>query len=301
VSGYLGAGKTSLINRIISATSDERLCIIVNDFGDLSIDAEVLRRTDGLTLSLPNGCICCSAATGLFDAFDAALTVRPPPTRILIEASGVADPARLRAVAAAEPDLEPAGIVTVVDCVTVRRDLGHKLKGPDILRQIKAAQAILLSKADLVGNGEIGRVRDLVSAIAPGVPVFPTMQFDMLYRLTVDLENEPGDLYDIDWRNHHPENIYNSCSIRCGELTRVEPFMEEIKALGPSLLRLKGLVLVSGSPSPLLLNFVSGRSSFDPIEMVIVPTETSMMAVFLKGSGIGPALRDIARRYFSSI
>ena len=116
VGGYLGAGKTTLLNHLLTV-ADERVAVLVNDFGSLDIDAQLLDRGDGSTVTLPNGCICCSLIDGLAGALDDLAALDPLPERVVIEASGVADPRRIADTARAEPDLRYGGIVTLVDAV----------------------------------------------------------------------------------------------------------------------------------------------------------------------------------------
>ena len=104
--GYLGAGKTTLLNNLLTV-ADERVAILVNDFGELDIDARLLDRGDGNTVTLPNGCICCSLVAGLSAALDDLAELEPAPQRLVIEASGVADPAGIAAYCHRRPYRKP--------------------------------------------------------------------------------------------------------------------------------------------------------------------------------------------------
>ncbi len=296
VSGYLGAGKTTLINRVVSGAQTERLCVIVNDFGELSIDAEILRRSDGLTLPLANGCVCCSAVSGLYTALDTALGTAPE--RIVIEASGVADPARLAAVAAAEPELEPGGVFTIADCTTFAADIGDALKGPDILRQVRAASAVLLSRCDVAAAGAIAHVRELISVLAPGAPVTRSDRVTALAHLAA----LPGDTAAVsaieDSGEHHADERYASCSIRCGELNDLDGFIAAVRSIQPPLLRLKGLVLLQGASAPVLLNFEHGRARCEPVALASPLTQTLITAVFPRDDG-EPDLESLVQRHLS--
>jgi hypothetical protein len=95
IGGYLGAGKTTLINALLAADHGRRLAVLVNDFGAVNIDVELIERHDGETISLTNGCICCSIADSLGESLDQVLALEPRPDQIVIEASGVADPAAI--------------------------------------------------------------------------------------------------------------------------------------------------------------------------------------------------------------
>ena len=95
IGGYLGAGKTKLLNRLLAEAEGRRLAVLVNDFGEVNIDAALIANRDGETISLTNGCVCCSIGDNLgMTLYD--LAERPDgPEHILVEASGVADPARI--------------------------------------------------------------------------------------------------------------------------------------------------------------------------------------------------------------
>jgi G3E family GTPase len=296
VSGYLGAGKTTLINRIISGAQTARLCVIVNDFGDLSIDAEILRRSDGLTLPLTNGCMCCSAVSGSYTALNTALGMAPE--RILIEASGVADPARLSAVAAAEPELEPAGVFTVVDCTAFAADIGDALKGPDILRQVRAASTVLLSRCDLGDAAAIARVHDLLSVLAPGAPVRRADRVATLAQLAA-LSTGVADSVSHDIRAHRAEERYVSCSVFCSEVHDLDGFITAVRAMKPPPLRLKGLVLLQGASAPVLVNMEHGKVRLEPVALSGFLTQTMITAVFPRASDGKAVLESLAHRHLS--
>ena len=97
VGGYLGAGKTTLMNHILTA-SKEPVAVLINDFGDINIDSELIESVDGNSIALTNGCICCSLVDGYVSALEELRLREPTPKRIIIEASGVADPASVAAL-----------------------------------------------------------------------------------------------------------------------------------------------------------------------------------------------------------
>ena len=115
IAGYLGAGKTTLVNHLLRHAGGRRLSVLVNDFGKIAIDADLIAARDGDSMTLANGCVCCSIGGDLYRALTRALDRRPRADALVIEASGVAEPARLAEIARAEPDLLLAGIVVLVD------------------------------------------------------------------------------------------------------------------------------------------------------------------------------------------
>lgn len=136
--GYLGAGKTTLLNRLL-AQDGQRILVMVNDFGEIAVDAALISAQSADTIQLSNGCICCSMAGGMFDAFERALAWRGKVDRLIIEASGVAEPARLTAFARAEPELDCRAVIVVVDPLTLAQRLDDPRIGGVLWRQIEGA------------------------------------------------------------------------------------------------------------------------------------------------------------------
>src|ERR1022692_2268737 len=142
IGGYLGAGKTTLLNTLLRGDHGLRLAILVNDFGSINIDAALIAIHDGETISLTNGCVCCSMVDNLAITLLELLGREPPPDQIVIEASGVADPHRIVFYGAADPRLRLDGLILVADAETlplrlrdkIHRRVGHATagrRGPD--------------------------------------------------------------------------------------------------------------------------------------------------------------------------
>ena len=164
IAGYLGSGKTTLVNRIL-AEADRRLAVMVNDFGAIAIDAELIAAHEGDTIQLANGCICCTMGTDVFAAFSRVLDMEPRPDALVIEASGVADPLKLAALARAEPDLRCDGVVTLVDAVNVDTLLADARVGDAVRRQIDGADLLVVTKED-------------VASLTTPLPPKPTLRGD---------------------------------------------------------------------------------------------------------------------------
>jgi Ni2+-binding GTPase involved in maturation of urease and hydrogenase len=146
ISGYLGAGKTTLINRLLAEDHGLKLMVMVNDFGAINIDAALIADATGDTMTLTNGCVCCTMGADLFMAIGDVLDRPQRPDHLVIEASGIADPARIAQVAQAEPDLAYGGIVTVVDGPSYDRLARDGQIGAQVAGQVSAADLILISK-----------------------------------------------------------------------------------------------------------------------------------------------------------
>lgn len=145
--GYLGSGKTTLINRLLAEDHGLRLLVLVNDFGAINIDAALIEASDDDTIALTNGCVCCTMGADLFMALGDALDRRPRPDHLLVEASGIADPAAIANAAIAEPELSYAGIVTLVDALNGPALLDDAQIAPQLEQQIRVGDLVLLTKS----------------------------------------------------------------------------------------------------------------------------------------------------------
>ncbi|MCB1341011.1 MAG: GTP-binding protein [Pseudooceanicola sp.] len=148
VSGYLGAGKTTLINRLLGEDHGLRLAVVVNDFGAVNIDEGLIRERGGQTVGLHNGCICCAAEGDLFAAMDRALSLKPRPDHLVVETSGIADPAAIAQAAIADPEISYGGILTLVDVLNAPALLEDPLLGPQVVQQVRAGDLVLVTKGD---------------------------------------------------------------------------------------------------------------------------------------------------------
>ncbi len=148
IGGFLGAGKTTLINRLIQQPQTPRLAILVNDFGDIAIDEALLETHGGDTIALKNGCICCSIGNDLSRALGRVLDSDTAVEHIVVEASGVADPGRIMDAARISSELEPAAIVVVVDAGALLTQLEDRWIADTVAAQLDGADLFLVNKLD---------------------------------------------------------------------------------------------------------------------------------------------------------
>jgi len=164
--GYLGAGKTTLINRLLSGTHGKRLTVLVNDFGAINIDAALIAEHDGDTISLANGCACCQLQDDALKQLQDLAALDTPPDHILVEASGAGEPARLAYLGFGISGLQLSGIYVAIDAETIAAKQHDKFTGRLVQRQIAQADFCLLTKADLTedkgaaAHDLIGRLTD---------------------------------------------------------------------------------------------------------------------------------------------
>jgi G3E family GTPase len=162
LTGFLGAGKTTLLNRILAGNHGLRVGVLVNDFGSINIDAELVVGVDGNMIGLANGCVCCQIRDDLIESV-AALLVRPETVEcILLEASGVADPAGIL-MTFNDPNLRDRVRLDSVTCVVdVDQIFAHPEYPPLLdlkLRQVGFADMLILNKVGLAGPEQVQKVR----------------------------------------------------------------------------------------------------------------------------------------------
>lgn len=165
VGGFLGAGKTTLLNRLLR-DSERRIAVLVNDFGAINIDAELVRSRDSETISLTNGCVCCGLSGELMFALAGLRDRDDPPEQVVIEASGIGDPAAI-AQYGDIPGYRRDAAIVVADAETVRALAGDARVGPQVSGQLRSAHIVVLNKSDLVTSGALEDARAWLRGVAP--------------------------------------------------------------------------------------------------------------------------------------
>ena len=160
LTGFLGAGKTTLLNRILNGSHGLRVAVLVNDFGSINIDAELVVAVESDVISLANGCVCCSIRDDLVAAVTEAIRRPERPEYLLLEASGVAEPSGIVLTfnnPALRERIRLDGVLCVVDAEQV-------FAAPETIElklfQMACADMIILNKVDLVGNGRTREIRE---------------------------------------------------------------------------------------------------------------------------------------------
>ena len=152
IGGFLGAGKTTLLNRLLRSATGRRFAVMVNDFGRLDIDSRLVATHGGDTIALANGCLCCTIGDSLVTTLLALLEQPQRFDHIVVEASGVADPARIADLGVIEPRLHRDGVIVVVDAAEVRGRAADRRLVDTIARQLAAADLLILNKIDLADD-----------------------------------------------------------------------------------------------------------------------------------------------------
>ena len=253
--GYLGAGKTTLLNQLLRSNAGARFAVVVNDFGAIGIDAELIANQDGDTINLTNGCICCTASDGLADVLDRLRARSDDIDHVIVEASGVSDPARIGNYAGAF-GFELRGVVVLADAEQVRSRSVDKYVGGTVLSQLRSADMLVLTKTDLVELSQLDEVRAWLGGTAPGTPILESAPGNVPTDIVLG-ELGPAPDSPVTGATHHVD--YDTWSHeRSGPMDRsaLEAF---IGALPDGVFRAKGIVHLADDPDHRHVLQVVGR------------------------------------------
>jgi cobalamin biosynthesis protein CobW len=295
ITGFLGAGKTTLIRHLMQNPQGKRLAILVNEFGTVGVDGDILKScADEMCpveniVELANGCICCTVADDFIPTIEALMAMPRRPDHILIETSGLALPKPLLkafdwpairsritvdgVIALADAEAVAAGrFAPDIDAVDAQRaadpSLDHETPLSEVFEdQILCADLILLSKADLAGDAGLAAARDVIAAeMTRPVPMLPMTDGVIDPRVILglnaaaedDLASRPS---HHDGEDGHEHDDFASVVIYLPEVTDPEALSVQVQRLAQELniLRVKGHVAVAGKPLRLLVQAVGAR------------------------------------------
>jgi G3E family GTPase len=286
LTGYLGAGKTTLLNRILSEDHGRKFAVIVNEFGEIGIDNDLVVGADEEVFEMNNGCVCCTVRGDLIRIIEGLMKRKGRFDSIIVETTGLADPAPVAQTFFVDADVQDAARLDAVVTVTDARWLSDRLRdAPEAKNQIAFADVILLNKTDLVSEAELAAIEARIRAINPYATLHKTVQCSLpldavLGRGAFDLERilaiEPGflaveehhshDHHDHHGHDHghehhthethglkhyHDEEMQSVALALEGEVDpeKFVPWLNSyIQAEGGSILRSKGIVAFAGEP-----------------------------------------------------
>jgi len=260
LTGYLGAGKTTLLNRILTENHGKRYAVIVNEFGEIGIDNDLVIGADEEVFEMNNGCVCCTVRGDLIRIMDGLVKRRGKFDAIIVETTGLADPAPVAQTFFIDEDVGGAARLDAVVTVADAKWLADRLKdAPEAKNQIAFADVILLNKADLVEPADLDRVEGLIRSINPYAKVHRTSRCDVALDQVLDrnafdlsriLDIEPDFLEE--GHHHHHDDEMQSVSAKIDGPVDPEKFMPWISTLtqiqGPDILRCKGIVAFPEEP-----------------------------------------------------
>lgn len=263
VAGYLGAGKTTLINRLLAQPHGKRLAVLVNDFGDINIDASLIASHDGDTISLTNGCVCCSISDALGDALDQVTAMVPPPDQIVVEASGVSDPAKVAHYGLGWPGVTLDSVLTLADAETVQGRATDKFVGHLVQQQLRSADLVVLTKPDLLDEARLREVEQWAASLANGAPLVRATNGDLPAAMVLGDGGTAGP-FQARQRNTAMDNSpvhghFESVSAEFSSPIDREHFCAFADALPPEVWRAKGLLRFSAEPEELWIFHKAGQ------------------------------------------
>ncbi len=300
IAGYLGAGKTTLVNHLLAEARGRRLMVLVNDFGDIAIDAELIAARDGDAIALANGCVCCSIGSDLFQAFSRALDHRPRADHLVIEASGVAEPRRVADLARAEPELALDAVITLVDALSGAGHLADPLIGRAVEAQIVAADLLVLTKTDLAEAGEVRAIERRLAALNPDAAIVPAERGRL--PLDVVLGRAAAARHPRAETATRHEDIYQRWSLAVEDVAPDAAALRALlDALPDGIIRLKGLS-VAKDENDMRVFQIAGRQR--RVETVARPKDARaglrVVAIGIKDRlptrALAAAFADLARR-----
>ena len=250
IGGFLGAGKTTLLNRLLREVKGRRFAVLVNDFGALDIDGSLVAAHDGDTVALANGCLCCTIGDSLVTTLLGLLERPGRFDHVVVEASGVADPGRIADLAVLEPRLVRDGVIVVVDASEVRARAGDRRLGDTVMRQIQAADLLLLNKTDLATD--LAAVRCWLSMQA-AAPIIEACRADVPLDLLFGLDRHGATA------TLPPSDRFASWSYTWPEPVERDALLAMLRAAPGEILRAKGIVRFADAPERRSVIHMVGR------------------------------------------
>jgi cobalamin biosynthesis protein CobW len=295
VTGFLGAGKTTLIRHVLEHAGGRRLALIVNEFGDVGVDGEILRSCgiescpEEAIVELANGCLCCTVADDFIPAIEGLLALERRPEHIIVETSGLALPKPLVKAfdwPEVRAKLTVDGVVAVVDgaavaegrfaddpqAVLAQREADAAVDHDNPLEevyedQLLCADLIVLNKADLLGAEDLARVSAEISAATPRAVkivesregrIEPAILLGLGAAAEDDLAARPS---HHDAEPDHDHDDFDSFVVDIDPVSDPAALVDRLRAVAEAhdILRIKGFVAVTGKPMRLLVQGVGGR------------------------------------------
>ena len=293
VTGFLGAGKTTLIRALLDSPEGANTAVVVNEYGEIGIDNALLRASSDATVLLGNGCMCCLARSDLQETLrtlfaDRARGAVPSFQRVIIETSGLADPGPLLQTFASDralgQEFHLQALVTVVDAPNGARNLSS---APEAREQVALADRIVLTKGDLVDPSSL--LKQITELTAAPVERAVNGAIDPAYLLNERLDLAAREVPEHDHVHGHSHGIDSFVVMfdRPLHWPAFEQAMAVLTALrGPDLLRAKGIVAVEGAKGPVVVHAVQ-HTAHRPIELQAWPDEDHRSRLVFITRGIG--------------
>ena len=306
IGGFLGAGKTTLVNAALAQAQGRRLAILVNDFGELSIDASLVSARSAQTLSLANGCVCCTLVNGLVQALIDVLRIVPPPEHVLVEASGVSDPGRIAQIARADRAFVEDATLVVVAADQIRTLARDRYVGETVVRQIASADLVVLNKVDLVDPGQQEEIVAWLRERAPSSVIVCCVDAELPLEAVLGASRASLDRRvreaDPVWHSGTPPvdhaRAFSTRTFRSGGALSEPALRSALERLAGGVLRAKGFVRFETSPETWwLVQAVGRRWSITRAPENAAPDDCVLVVVGAGQALASAVLHDLARAF----
>ena len=256
VTGFLGAGKTTLVNRLVMARAGaERIGVVVNEAGEIGLDGELLGDAGGDVVEIADGCVCCTSQGELLDAITRLNRAAGPLDRIIVETSGLADPGPvLETLTSITHALRLDTMIAVVDALHAVDQL-DQADSPEAHRQVQLATHIVVSKIDVASDDRVDLLRRRLGAMNPDAQIIVAARESigpeqLLDRFAMAASDENA---VHEHRHDHGEHEHLAVEIfshELGELdaTRFDGWLGGLVMLRPDLFRIKAIIALAGEP-----------------------------------------------------
>jgi G3E family GTPase len=265
IGGYLGTGKTTLVNRLLRAADGQRLAVLVNDYGTTPIDRDLIVASDGDTLEISGGCICCSYGSDLMETLMTLPQQRPDIQRVVLETSGVAMPGMVASAVTLLPDYRIDGIVVMVDTETVRRQADDAYLGDTITRQIAAADLLIANRCDLVDETARQDTLAWLATHGPTARILPATRADIAPDLLLGLRDGASPRLSATLATPgapDAASLYDSLALDVPDDIDATELGRRLIAPDAGILRAKG-ILRTADGAPVALHVVGQRFEID--------------------------------------
>lgn len=259
IGGYLGSGKTTLVNHLLRNAGRRKLAVLVNDFGALPIDADLIETERDDIISIAGGCVCCSYGNDLLAALDELSRNRPEITDVLVESSGVALPSSIASSISLLQRYRVNTVVTLCDLTNILELCADRFLSDTMIAQIEGADLILLNKADLVGTSRKDQVASWLTCMTRTAHILQTSESRVPAQSILDRDRGtaclPGPAHD--------PSIYRTTHVLIPNQVWARNLAEALTHPELGLLRAKG-VLLDKRGDIVQLHVVGSRWSLKP-------------------------------------
>lgn len=265
VTGFLGAGKTTLLKRILKSDSGRRFVIIENEFGDLGVDGSLLATPGNSVFELNDGCVCCTVREDLINVFKQLLTRTGEFDHVIIETTGLAEPAPVLRIFD-RPSIREAfrldGVVTVVDAGHIEVSISDV---PTCAEQISYADLLILNKVDRISAPALASLEHRLRALNPLAKLVQTEHARLDVETVLDLGGRPADdsissHHSHSAHSHHHDDAIRSYFVEASgdvDVAALDLWLGDlVRARDSNLLRMKGILAVPGDPRRFVFNGV---------------------------------------------